>query len=220
MKSVVFDMDGVIFDSERATHDCWMEIARRHGFDGDLDVPYMKCIGVNAQMTKDIFFAHYGADFPYEEYRMEESKLYHETYDGGRLPLKKGIREILSWLKENGYDTAVASSTRSAVVLNQLRDAGLEKYFDRIIGGDMVTKSKPEPDIFLKALEGTDAKIGETIVIEDSFNGIRAAKNAGMLPVMVPDMIPPDDEMREKAILIAKDLGEVLAWLKGREIGT
>ena len=220
MKSVVFDMDGVIFDSERVTHECWMEIARRHGFDADLDVPYMKCIGTNDRKTREIFLAHYGADFLYEEYRAEESKLYHETYDGGRLPLKPGIREILTWLKENGYDTAVASSTRSAVVLSQLQAAGLDKYFDRIIGGDMVTKSKPEPEIFLKALEGTKSEIGETIVIEDSFNGIRAAKNAGMLPVMVPDMIPPDDEMREKAILIVKDLGEVLAWLKGREIGT
>ena len=219
MKSIIFDMDGVIFDSERATHDCWMEIARRHGFAEDLDVPYMKCIGVNAQKTKEIFLEHYGADFPYEEYRIEESRLYHATYDGGRLPLKPGIREVLAWLKENGYDTAVASSTRSAVVLSQLRDAGLDKYFDRIIGGDMVTKSKPEPDIFLKALEGTDATPEETVVIEDSYNGIRAAKNAGMLPVMVPDMIPPDGEMREKAILIAKDLGEALAWLKGRKIG-
>ena len=219
MRSIIFDMDGVIFDSERATHDCWMEIARRHGFAEDLDVPYMKCIGVNAQMTKEIFCAHYGADFPYEEYRIEESKLYHDTYDHGRLPLKPGIREILTWLKENGVDTAVASSTRRAVVLSQLRDAGLDKYFDRIIGGDMVTKSKPEPDIFLKALEGTDIMPEEAIVIEDSYNGIRAAKNAGMLPVMVPDMLPPDGEMREKAILIAKDLTEVLAWLKGRKNG-
>lgn len=217
MQAVIFDMDGIIFDSEKATYKCWMEIAKKYGFDTDLDIPYMKCVGVNIRRCEELFKEHYGQDFPFETYRQEESALYHATYDGGRLPLKPGIREILTWLKEQGYYTAVASSTRSETVKNQLRDADLLKFFDRVVCGDEVEKSKPAPDIFLKALEGVDAKKEETCVIEDSYNGIRAAFNAGMIPVMVPDMIAPDDEMREKAKLIAPDLFAALEWLKARD---
>ena len=99
------------------------------------------------------------------------------------------------------------------MVLNQIKDAGLSKYFDRITGGDTVTQSKPAPDVFLKAAEGLAFE--KIFVIEDSFNGIRAAKNAGMIPIMVPDMILPDDEMREKAEIILPDLTAVLDYLRG-----
>ena len=215
-KAVIFDMDGIIFDSERATYECWMEIAKKYGFASDLDIPYMKCVGVNIRRCEELFREHYGDSFPFETYRAEESALYHATYDGGRLPLKPGIREILTQLKEENYYIAVASSTRSETVKKQLRDADLLRYFDRVVCGDEVEKSKPAPDIFLKALEGIDAKVEETCVIEDSYNGIRAAFTAGMIPVMVPDMIPPDDEMREKATLIAPDLFAVRDWLVTR----
>ena len=216
-KAVIFDMDGIIFDSERATYACWMEIAKRHGFDSDLDIPYMKCVGVNIRRCEELFKEHYGDDFPFETYRVEESALYHTTYDGGRLPLKPGIHEILMYLKERDFYTAVASSTRKETVRNQLRDADLLQYFDRVVCGDEVEKSKPAPDIFLRAMEGIDAKTEETCVIEDSYNGIRAAFNAGMIPVMVPDMLPPDDEMKQKAALIAPDLFGVRDWLAAQE---
>ena len=128
------------------------------------------------------------------------------------MPLKAGISELLEYLRACGYFTAVASSTRSEVVINQIEAAGLSKYFDRIIGGDMVKKSKPEPDIFLKAAEGFDFE--KIYVIEDSFNGIRAAAKAEMFPIMVPDMIEPDDEMREKAAVILPDLLAVKKYLE------
>ena len=212
MKAVIFDMDGVIFDSERAVHALWREMAEKYGF-CDVDTPYFKSIGTNKDATRKMFLDFYGEDFPYDEYKKEQSQNYHSRYDGGRLPLKTGIFELLEYLKSVGCFTAVASSTRSEVVKNQIEAAGLAKYFDRIIGGDMVTKSKPEPDIFLKATEG---RAFEAIyVIEDSYNGIRAAKAAGMYPIMVPDMIPPDDEMREKARVILPDLTSVLHFFRG-----
>lgn len=212
MKAVIFDMDGVIFDSERAVHALWREMAEKYGF-CDVDTPYFKSIGTNKDATRKIFLDFYGEDFPYDEYKKEQSQNYHSRYDGGRLPLKTGVFELLEYLKSIGCFTAVASSTRSEVVKNQIEAAGLAKYFDRIIGGDMVAKSKPEPDIFLKAVEGG---VFEAIyVIEDSYNGIRAAKAAGMYPIMVPDMIPPDDEMREKARVILPDLTSVLHFFRG-----
>lgn len=212
MNAVIFDMDGVIFDSERAVYALWCDLAEKYGFE-DVDTPYFKSIGTNKEATKRIFLEFYGEDFPYDEYKKEQSENYHSRYDGGRLPLKSGIFELLEFLKARGIFTAIASSTRSEVVLNQIKDAGLSKYFDRITGGDTVTKSKPAPDIFLKAAEGLAFE--KIFVIEDSFNGIRAAKNAGMIPIMVPDMVPPDDEMREKAEIMLPDLTAVLDYLRG-----
>lgn len=211
-KAVIFDMDGVIFDSERATFLGWQELAEKYGF-RDLEIPYRQCIGVNAVRTREIFLDFYGPDFPYDELSREQSANYHRRYDGGRLPLKPGVRPLLESLRAGGFFIALASSTRVETVTNQLRDAGLLPFFDRVIGGDMVTRSKPNPDIFLRALEGTDIAPDDATVIEDSFNGIRAAHAAGMEPVMVPDMLPPDDEMRSLARHILPDLDAVRALL-------
>ncbi len=213
MEVIIFDMDGVIFDSERVIFEEWKELSKKYGFE-NIEIPYYKCIGVNAATTRKIMLDFYGEDFPYDEYCREQSQKYHEEFDGGRLPLKKGVEELLKYLKKEGFFVAIASSTRRALVEQQIVDAGLRPYFDRIVGGDMVEKSKPEPDIFLKAIEGLEVKPEEVLVIEDSYNGIRAAYNAGMIPVMVPDLVEPDDEMKEKAGIILKDLLEVKEYLE------
>lgn len=209
MKLIIFDMDGVIFDSERAVFNGWKELSVKYGFK-DLEIPYKKCIGVNATKAKEIFLDYYGEDFPYDDYCAEQSADYHKKYDGGRLPLKPGVKELLQVLKAKDYKVAIASSTRVALVKQQIIDAGLDSFFDKYVGGDMVTKSKPNPDIFVKAMEGFDVDASDVLVIEDSYNGIRAAKAAGMIPVMVPDMVEPDDEMREKARYIVDSLFSVI----------
>ncbi len=201
----IFDLDGVIFDSERAVFNEWKLLSEKYGF-LNLEEPYMKCIGVNAAACRRIFLDYYGEDFPYDEYCAERSRNYHVKYDGGRLPLKPGVRELLDCLREQGVKIGIASSTRTAVVTEEIRDAGLLPYFDDITGGDMAEKSKPAPNIFLKAAERLRAAPESCCVIEDSYNGIRAAEAAGMFPVMVPDMLPPDGEMREKAGMILDSL--------------
>lgn len=213
MKAVIFDMDGVIFDSERAVFEEWRILSRKYGFK-DVEIPYYKSIGTTKAASKRICLDFYGEDFPYDRYEEEQSRAYHEKYDGGRLPMKPGIRELLTYLRENGFKVAVASSTRTEVVENQIRDAGLRAFFDECAGGDMVTRSKPNPDIFLKAAELIDCDPSECYVIEDSYNGIRAAKSAGMFPIMVPDMIAPDGEMRETAGAILDSLTDVIDMLE------
>ena len=202
---VVFDMDGVIFDSERATMLCWLELAEKYRIP-DIEGPYLACTGTTMAKTREIMLEAYGPDFPYDAYAKEASEMYHARYDGGRLPVKSGAREILEFLKNNGKKIALASSTRRQTVVNQLRDAGLLEYFDEVVTGDMVTKSKPDPEIFLLACEKAGIAPGRAYAIEDSFNGIRAAHAAGTHALMVPDLIPPDDEMLEKAEVILQDL--------------
>lgn len=214
MKTVIFDMDGVIFDSERAVFQGWQELAEKYGF-RNLEIPYRRCIGVNAAAAKKIFLDFYGEDFPYDAYRREQSQRYHAKYDNGRLPLKKGVRELLVALKETQSKVAIASSTRTEVVRSQIAAAGLLEFFDCIIGGDMVERSKPAPDIFLRAAKQLGGEVSTMYVIEDSYNGIRAAKAAGMRPVMVPDLLPADEEMQKTADYVLEDLFAVRKLLCG-----
>lgn len=212
MKAIIFDMDGVIFDSERAVYEGWKDLASKYHFD-DLDTVYKKCIGVNRDLARKLFLEHYGDDFPYDKYKEEQSAKYHEKYDGGRLPLKHGVEDLLIYLKNKDFVIAIASSTRTELVEQQIKDAGLDRYFSIIVGGDQVKESKPNPAIFLKASQLIGAEPKDTYVVEDSYNGIRAAFLAGMLPIMVPDMIEPDEEIEEKAWMICQTLRQVKSIL-------
>ncbi len=211
-KAVVFDMDGVIFDSERAVMQCWKEVASRHNIP-DIEKAILACTGTTMVRTREIMLNLYGADFPYDEYARESSVIFHSRYDGGRLPMKPGVKELLTFLKERGKKIALASSTRQQVVTDELRDAGIIEYFDRIICGDMVSRSKPAPDIFLKACEELNISPSDSYAIEDSYNGIRAAHAGGLHPIMVPDLLPADEEMQSLAEIVLPSLTSVMEYL-------
>lgn len=210
--AVVFDMDGVIFDSERAVMQCWKEVASRHNIP-DIEKAILACTGTTMVRTREIMLNLYGADFPYDEYARESSAIFHSRYDGGRLPMKPGVKELLTFLKERGKKIALASSTRQQVVTDELRDAGIIEYFDRIICGDMVSRSKPAPDIFLKACEELNVSPSDSYAIEDSYNGIRAAHAGGLHPIMVPDLLPADEEMQSLAEIVLPNLTSVIEYL-------
>lgn len=211
-KAVVFDMDGVIFDSERAVMQCWKEVASRHNIP-DIEKAILACTGTTMVRTREIMLNLYGADFPYDEYARESSAIFHSRYDGGRLPMKQGVKELLTFLKEHNKKIALASSTRQQVVTDELRDAGIIEYFDRIICGDMVSRSKPAPDIFLKACEELNVSPSDSYAIEDSYNGIRAAHAGGLHPIMVPDLLPADEEMQSLAEIVLPSLTSVMEYL-------
>lgn len=211
-KAVVFDMDGVIFDSERAVMQCWKEVASRHNIP-DIEKAILACTGTTMVRTREIMLNLYGTDFPYDEYARESSAIFHSRYDGGRLPMKQGVKELLTFLKEHNKKIALASSTRQQVVTDELRDAGIIEYFDRIICGDMVSRSKPAPDIFLKACEELNISPSDSYAIEDSYNGIRAAHAGGLHPIMVPDLLPADEEMQSLAEIVLPSLTSVMEYL-------
>lgn len=211
-EAVVFDMDGVIFDSERAVMLCWIELAKKYGIE-NIEEPYLACTGTNMARTKEIMLEAYGNDFPYDVYAKEASVMYHKKYDGGKLPMKSGVAELLEYLKQEKKKVALASSTRRQTVVNQLEWAGIKDYFNVIICGDMVEKSKPAPDIFLKACEELKVAPEKAYAIEDSYNGIRAAYAGKLRPIMVPDLLPPTEEMESMAEAILNDLGQVKNYL-------
>ena len=211
-KAVVFDMDGVIFDSERAIMGCWIELADKYRLK-DIEKAFLSCTGTTASRTREIMLETYGDDFPYDEYAKESSRMFHERYDNGKLPIKSGVFEILEFLKNSGKKIALASSTRKESVINELRDAGLIDYFDEIVTGDMVSNSKPAPDIFLKAVETLGIKAEDAYAIEDSYNGIKSAFRGNLRPIMVPDLLPPNDEMTQMSEIILLSLNDVITYL-------
>ena len=208
IKTIIFDMDGVIFDSERALIDGWVEISHKYGFVADYEVA-KACIGVKLQRTKEIYLEHFGPDFPFDEYQQEVRDNYEALYDTPNIPIKLGVVDFVKKLKANGYTLAIASSTVLSAVERQVRAAGIREYFDVVLGGDDVKDGKPAPDIYLMAAEKLGKDPSQVIVIEDSYNGIKAASAAGAKAIMVPDILPPNEEMREKAWKICKDFDEV-----------
>ena len=211
--AVIFDMDGVIFDSEKAVLDCWLELAEKYGIERDgLEENILACTGTNEAKTREIMLNAYGRDFPYDEYAKEASKMFHEKFDGGKLPMKHGVKKILDFLKDNNKKIALASSTRREVVINELRDAGILDYFDEIVTGDMVKRSKPAPDIFLLACEKVGVKPNRAFAVEDSYNGIKSAHAGGLKPIMVPDLLPADGLMKDLSIVV-RTLDDVILYL-------
>ena len=215
VQTVIFDMDGVIFDSERLVIECWEVVAAKHNIPDIVEI-CMRVQGNNREETGKRFREKYGKEFPYETYKKEVTALFLERYGEGRLPLKPGVIEILEELKHRHVPLALASSTRSDIVRQELDDAHLLSYFDVVLGGDMVPRSKPEPDIFLAAAAALQAEPKYCYVLEDSYNGIRAAYRAGMHPVMVPDMQLPTEEIRGIAEAVVENLPAALEYLQAR----
>ncbi len=207
-EAVIFDMDGVIFDSERLYMQCCKEAAEIYGAE-NIEDTVMKCIGVNTENTLRIYREAYGEDFPLDDFWHEATSRFAQKAHGGLLPVKNGAEEILSYLHEKKIPVALASSTKTETVIRELKAAGLYGYFDIIVGGDMVSVSKPRPDIFLLAMEKLGRKPEECTIIEDSYNGVRAARAAGAYVIMVPDIAQPDDEMKALADIILSSLVEV-----------
>ncbi len=215
VQAVIFDMDGVIFDSERLVIECWQVIADKYEIPDIVEI-CMRVQGNNRVETAKRFREKYGNDFPYEIYKNEVTALFRERYGNGKLPLKPGVLEVLTELKRKRVPLALASSTRTDIVKLELDEAHLLPFFDAVLGGDMASRSKPEPDIFLAAATALGVVPENCYVLEDSYNGIRAAHRAGMHPIMIPDMQQPTEEIRGLAEVIVDNLMAALEYLRER----
>lgn len=195
IQGIVFDVDGVLFDTERLTHQTWKTVSREMGWP-QVGEAYLEFVGQN---RTDIFrkmVELFGEEFPKETFMKVCSAYSQARMEREGVPMKPGVREILAFLKERGIPTALATSTGRPRTERRMEMTGLGPYFSAIITGDQVVHSKPDPEIYLLACQalGTDPK--HTIAVEDSRNGILSASRAGMQVIMVPDMIPPPQSWR------------------------
>ncbi len=212
MKAVVFDMDGVLFDTEKLCMDSWTHVAKKQGIK-DVEKVFEKCIGLNANDTKALIMDYYGQEFPYDEFRAQASEWFWEYIRKWGLPVKSGVKKILPFLQKAGYSIGLASSSRYESVISHLKQAEIIDYFSVIVTGDMIEHSKPQPDIYQLACWKLNVEPQDAYAIEDSPNGIRSASAAGMKAIMVPDMVQPDEEMKELSFLVCKDLHEVMKYI-------
>lgn len=211
-KTVIFDMDGVLLDSEALDHKCWYEIADENGLK-EIDDVFFKTIGRTEDACIRLLKDKYGDDFDGAWFRAATLERFDEMAERDGMPVKPYAAECLKGLKDAGVKLALASSTNIDRVRRQLGETHLLEYFDEVIGGGMFKKSKPDPEVFLLACEKIGANPAETYVIEDSFNGIRAAHAGGMLPIMVPDLVQPNSEICGYCHRVFGNLREVMEYL-------
>ncbi len=212
-KAVIFDMDGVLFDTERLCRETWNKIAKEKNLE-NIDEVLTASTGSNRQDTIVIMKKAYGEDFDAIGFMDICSQINIKRMDEEGIPIKKGAKEILEFLKEENYKIGLASSTRKFRVLENLEKSGFKDYFQIVVGGDMIEHSKPNPDIYLLACKELGVNPAETFAIEDSPNGIRSAYRAGMKPVMVPDLLVPTEEILSMTVTCKKDLFEVIEYFK------
>lgn len=193
IKSIIFDMDGVIFDTELVYLEIWSKVFEKYGYKLQKEV-YAEVLGTGRENVKKVFLNNYGNELPIDKMYREKDEDLEKAVDKG-IPLKQGAYEILYYLKNNNYKIALATSASKERALKQLRYADIEKFFDVIVSRDDVKETKPNPDIFLKAAKKLNVNPNECIVIEDSSAGIKAAFNAGMAGIHVVDLKEPDNEI-------------------------
>ncbi len=209
IKAVVFDMDGLMFDTEKIGIRTWKTLSVELGYP-KLDGLIYTCFGTNHNFKRKYFSEVLGEDFPYDEFCRREVEVTGKTLDEEGVPHKPGLIELLEYLKENNIKRAVATSTPYAPAISHIKKGGIYDYFDVIITGDMTENGKPAPDIYLKACSELGVNPEDAMGLEDSFNGVRAIHSAGMKAVMIPDMVEPDDEMRQKTFAIKESLFDVI----------
>ncbi len=218
IEAVIFDMDGILFDSERIITTCWYQEAEERNIPREkMQIAVEGCIGLNLNDTKIFFHKMFGEKFDYSAFREKTAGKFYEEISKNGLPVMKGACEILSYLQTTSLKIGLASSSRTENIFKHIRAHDMEKYFEVIIGGDTIEHSKPEPDIYLKACKAIGVAPDRCLAIEDSPNGIRSAYAAGMLPIMVPDQVQPTEEIKNLLYRKFDSLIEVKKFIE-REI--
>lgn len=206
---VIFDMDGLMFDTETVSCEAWKLSGEKNGYVIDKNM-FMNFLGTNHNSIKNLLIKSFGSDAPIDTIISDRNNFAIKLITENGLGIKKGLKELLKYLKENNIKRAVATSTSKTRALELLTIAGIESDFNYIICGDEVTKSKPDPEIFLKAAEKLNCLPSECIVLEDSRFGIQAARSAGMRGILVPDMLEPDTEMLKNSFKKVDNLLQVI----------
>lgn len=213
IKAIIFDMDGLMIDSERVTFECYQE--RLKGMNLTMDEEFYKTLlGKPIKGIYQRFYDVYGNDFPIDNVIQDVHQLMAERFETEGVPVKKGLVELLHYLKDNNYKTIVATSSNRDRVDKILAQAKITEFFDDSICGDEVTKGKPNPEVFLKSCQKLGVNVDEAIVLEDSEAGIQASYDANIKVICIPDMKYPEKQYEEKTFKILKDLTEVTAYLK------
>lgn len=211
--AVIFDMDGLLLDTETLAALAWGDAAALHGLPFDMAVtPHM--VGRTFTDCRAIIADHHGADYPVDRLMSGWHAAYERRVEREGLTVKPGVVELLAWLEAEGVPRAVATSTRRAGATHKLGQVALLPRFMALVGGDEIAHGKPAPDIFLEAAARIGCVPAECLVLEDSIAGYLAACAAGMAAIVVPDGVaPPPSAYGERPPTRMATLHDVRSYL-------
>jgi HAD superfamily hydrolase (TIGR01509 family) len=212
-EAVVFDMDGLLLDTEVLAREALQLAGRELGLPLPDEVS-RQMIGVPVDGTTRLLLAHFGNEAPIERLLGAASRHLHALIGAGNLRVKPGVGALLDALDRTGLPRAVATSSARAKALHHLNAAGLFDRFNAVLTRDDVARGKPHPDLYLAAAERLGLAPAHCLALEDSYNGVRAACAAGMPVVMVPDLLPATDEMRRVCHAVVDSLYDVLTLIE------
>lgn len=212
IKGVIFDMDGLLIDTEKLYNKFWRQASKDFGYDMTFENA-LSIRSLAAEYAIPKLERVFGSGFPYYEIKKHRIELMEEYVSKNGVEKKEGVDELLAYLKENNYKTAVATASDIGRTQRFLGMTEIFEMFDEIVCGPEIAHGKPQPDIYIAAAKKLGLKPEECIGLEDSSNGILAAYRAGVAPVMVPDLDEPDDETKKLLYAKAKSLKDVIPLL-------
>jgi len=213
IKAVIFDMDGLLLDSERIALATFVAACRENDFEPDVAV-YYRCIGGNDSRTREVLTEGYGEGFHYDTVMASWQKKNEEEASTRAFPVKPGALYLLQGLKARKIKMAVVTSTRRDSAVRKLSNAGMLPFFEFVIGGDQIKNSKPHPEIYLTACRRLGEKPSDCLALEDSDNGVLSATAAGLTVIQVPDLLSPSEKVKALGHRIVSSLVEVEELLR------
>lgn len=211
-KAVIFDMDGLLINSEKLCFSAFNDSCQDFGFIVDRSI-YHSTIGTNDAQTKDILSKYISGGVSYDIFKSHWDSKYETKILDGELLLKDGVMKLLNVLDELSIPAAVATSTSYSKAIIKLEKVKILKSFSVVIGGDQVKRSKPQPDIYISTSKSLRIAPEKCLVLEDSDNGVRSALAAGMKVIQIPDIITPSKDTKKLGHMICHSLNEVVDYI-------
>lgn len=208
MELIIFDMDGLMFDSEAVAARAFLEVGKKRGYDVDMPM-YITLVGLDARSTCEKYREYFGEDVDAEALYEEVGNRISEIVEDEGVPVKPGLLSLLDQIDEMGVKKVVASGSDRERILGFLEQVGIKDRFDNIISSEQVSRGKPDPEVFLVSCEKMNVKPENALVLEDSCFGIEAASCAGIPVIAVPDMIPIPEELKKKCVAVKDSLKDV-----------
>ena len=213
VRGVIFDMDGLMFDTERLATVLWNQVGDELRI--DMTEEFLDSFrGQNPTAIRNAFLQRFGREFDFDGCMGRKDELQHRYIEEKGVPLKEGLPELLEYLKGQDIRMAVATSTQQSLAEKMLKIAGVYEYFDAVAYGNKVKRSKPFPDIFQKAAEDLGVPMRECLVLEDSISGVQAGKAAGGYIIHIPDVVVVPEEVKDGITAELTSLRDVINWIE------
>ncbi len=213
IKGLIFDMDGLLIDTEKLSYEALVYDCRQRGFELTLE-QFLGIRSLSIPKCEEKFKSYFGEDFDFQDSFDKHFLYMREHIDKYGVPMKKGADSILKFAKSKGLSVALATSTPLPIAEEYLRSLGLWECFDKVQSAADIKNGKPAPDVYLAAAKLLELEPSQCMAFEDSPNGVRSASSAGCVTVMVPDLSGPDEELEKLIYASAEDLDEAIRLIE------